>query len=97
VAVGFIMEFYGFAPENYDAVGNQIGWPENWPEGLTFHVAGPSDDGMRLVEIWDSREQRERWMEGTIQPAIQEAAGDVAAASPPPRVTEFEVHAQETR
>src|SRR5439155_445423 len=32
------------------------------PDGLTFHVAGPSGDGMNLVEIWDSREQRERWM-----------------------------------
>jgi hypothetical protein len=52
---------------------------------------------MRLVEVWDSREQRERWMQETIQPAIQEVAGDVAASAPPPRVTEFDVYAQETR
>jgi hypothetical protein len=91
------MEFDGFAPENYDAVSQRIGWPANWPEGLTFHVAGPCPGGMRLVEIWDSRDQRERWMEGTIQPALQEVAGDVVASAPPPRVTEFEVHAQERR
>jgi hypothetical protein len=97
LSLGFIMEFDGFAPENYDAVSKKVGWPANWPEGLTFHVAGPTADGMRLVEVWDSREQRERWMEETIQPAIQEVAGDVAATSPPPRVTEFPVHAQESR
>ena len=95
--VGFIMEFDGFAPENYDAVSRRVGWPANWPDGLTFHVAGPSGGGMRLVEIWDSREQRERWMEETIQPAIQEVAGDVAASAPPPRVTDFDVHALEKR
>ena len=51
MAVGIIMEFEGFKPENYDAVAQQINWPQNWPEGLTFHVAGSSEDGMRIVEI----------------------------------------------
>jgi hypothetical protein len=97
LAIGIIMEFNGFTPENYDAVSEQIGWPTNWPDGLTFHVAGPAADGMRLVEIWDSREQHERWMEKTVQPGIQEAAAEAAAAAPPPRFTEFAVHAQETR
>ena len=57
MAIGMIMEFDGFRPENYDAVSQEIGWPENWPKGLSFHVAGETADGMRLVEIWDSREQ----------------------------------------
>jgi len=52
---------------------------------------------MRLVEVWDSAEQRERWMDGTINPALEKVAGDVLATSPPPRVTEFEVHALESR
>ena len=30
---------------------------------------------MRLVEIWDSRENYDRWMDETIQPAIQKVAG----------------------
>lgn len=34
---------------------------------------------MRLVEVWGWREQYDRWMEETIQPAIQEVAADVAA------------------
>jgi uncharacterized protein YeaC (DUF1315 family) len=97
VAIGIIMEFEGFQPENYDAVAQEIGWPGNWPEGLTFHVAGQSADGMRLVEIWDSRDQHDRWMQETIQPAIQKVAGEVASSAPPPRFTEFAVHAQQTR
>jgi hypothetical protein len=97
VAVGIIMEFEGFKPENYDAVARQINWPQNWPEGLTFHVAGSSGDGMRIVEIWDSREQHDRWMQETIQPAIQAVAGAHGRAAPPPRFTEFAVHRHEAR
>jgi hypothetical protein len=52
---------------------------------------------MRLIEVWESREPRERWMSETIQPAIQKVAGDVAAAAPPPRTTEFDVHFQAAR
>jgi len=29
---------------------------------------------MRIVEVWDSRDQHDRWMEGTIQPAVQKVA-----------------------
>ena len=26
------------------------------PEGLVIHVAGPTDEGFRMIGIWDSRE-----------------------------------------
>ena len=98
MSIGIIMEFDGFKPENYDAVSQRINWPENWPDGLTFHVAGPTNGGMRLVEIWDSRDQFDRWMAETIQPAIQEVTAEHRrAAGPPPRFTEFAIHRQEAR
>jgi hypothetical protein len=53
--------------------------------------------GMRIVEIWDSREQHDRWMQETIQPAIQAVAGEHGRAAPPPRFTEFAVHRHESR
>ena len=97
MAIGMIMEFDEFAPENYDAVSSEINWPESWPEGLRFHVAGTSERGMRIVEIWDSREQHVRWMEGTVNPAIAKAAGEATASAPEPRFTEFAVYRQESR
>jgi len=97
MAVGYIMEFDGFQPENYDAVSREVGWPDNWPDGLRFHAAGTGGGGLRLIEVWESREPREKWMSETIQPAIQKVAGDVAASAPPPRTTEFEVHFQAAR
>jgi hypothetical protein len=42
VPIGIIMEFEGFAPENYEAVRERIDWPANRPEGISLHVAGPT-------------------------------------------------------
>jgi hypothetical protein len=52
---------------------------------------------MRIVEVWDSRGQFDRWMAETIQPAIQEVAAIHGKTAAPPRFTEFAVHRQETR
>ena len=31
------------------------------PSGLVLHVAGPTDEGFRLVEIWETRDDWERF------------------------------------
>lgn len=97
MSVGIIMEFEGFTAETYEAVRDKINWPKSWPEGISLHVAGSTQDGMRLVEIWESRQQYDHWMQETIQPALQDVMGDALASAPPPRITEFEVRRHETR
>src|SRR5439155_942938 len=82
MAVGIIMEFDGFSPDTYEAVREKIDWPAKMPEGISFHVAGPTGDGMRLVEIWSTREQYDRWMEETIQPALEEVVGGRPSRTP---------------
>ncbi len=37
--------------ERYEAVARLIG---TVPTGLVLHVAGPTDEGFRIVEIWES-------------------------------------------
>lgn len=96
MSVGIIMEFDGFSVDTYEAVRDRINWPESWPEGISLHVAGPTSDGMRLVEIWESRQQYDDWMQNTIQPALENVVGDALASAPPPRITEFELLRHET-
>jgi hypothetical protein len=91
MAVGIIQEYDGFQPENYERVCAEISFPQEWPEGLISHAAGPVDGGMRLVEIWASREQFDRFIAETIQPAIERTAGAAASEAPEPRFTYFEV------
>ena len=37
--------------ERYEGVARSI---ERAPTGLVLHVAGPTDEGFRIVEIWES-------------------------------------------
>ena len=96
MAIGMIMEFDEFTPDMYEAVRDKINWPDDTPDGVHEHIAGPSERGMRIVEVWDSREEFDRWMTGTVQPALQELYGDDLASKPQPRFTEFEVRRQES-
>jgi hypothetical protein len=34
------------------------------PSGLLLHVAGPTDEGFRVIDIWESREDFERFSSG---------------------------------
>jgi hypothetical protein len=43
---------------HYEALAD-IG--DHMPDGLMLHVAGPTDEGFRTIEIWETREAWERW------------------------------------
>ena len=54
------------------------------PEGLILHVAGPTDEGFRTIEIWDAREAWRRWNKDRGQSALLQ---DLAA---PPALRELD-------
>ena len=39
--------------ENYEPLGAALADPV--PSGLLLHVAGPTDDGFRIIDVWASR------------------------------------------
>jgi hypothetical protein len=45
------------------------------PEGLVVHVAGPTDDGVRIIDIWESEEAWERFRAERLAPAIAALGG----------------------
>jgi hypothetical protein len=46
------------------------------PEGLVLHVAGPTDEGFRIIAVWESEAAWERFCTRTVDP------GSVAQAPP---------------
>jgi hypothetical protein len=42
------------------------------PEGAIFQVAGPVEDGWRVISVWESREAQERFRDERLMPAFQE-------------------------
>ena len=80
-----IYDVPGATLEQYDQVDQQMG-PEA-PDGARVHIAGKTDRGFMVIEVWESREHIDRFMESSgLGEAMQEAQ------VPEPEITEFEVH-----
>jgi hypothetical protein len=69
-------------PEQYDQIRTRLGVDENNPPpGGKIHIAAKGDDGkVRIIEVWDSREQAEAW--GEKVRAVREELGVGAGAEP---------------
>ena len=83
MAICRIYEIEGGTLDQYDEVDAKF--PES-PEGATLHVAGATEGRLYVVEVWESRQHVEDYMESGVGAAIEEAG------IPEPKVTEFEVH-----
>ncbi|PZR67965.1 MAG: hypothetical protein DLM63_05190 [Solirubrobacterales bacterium] len=94
MAIGTVQEFEGFDTEIYDAVCQKVNFPDDWPDGLLYHAAGPAESGgMRITDQWQSAEQFQRFMETKIQPAVQEVFSERGTEpAGPPKTTIFEIH-----
>jgi hypothetical protein len=40
------------------------------PQGQLVHAAGPTDGGILILVVWDSKESSERFMSETLLPAL---------------------------
>lgn len=75
----------------YDGVQAELGVEQDPPPGLIFHSAGFGETGkFRIYEVWESREDAERFFNERIMPAVQK----VTEGEPrPPAVQElYELH-----
>ena len=43
----------------------------DWPEGLLTHAAGTTDEGLTVIEVWESREAQGRFLQERLGPALQ--------------------------
>jgi hypothetical protein len=58
------------APE-YRAVMDELGVEQRPEGGIYLHLTTPTDPGFRVVEIWDQRENFDRFVERRLVPANQ--------------------------
>jgi len=71
----------GFTADRYEAVSAKAMSGDQLPEGCELHIAGPVDQGRRVITVWESREAFDRFREEKLLPAIREVAG---GEGPPP-------------
>jgi len=94
MAYGVVHEFAGGTADQYAASVAAVHPADgSLPAGQTFHAAGPSADGWRIVAIPDSKESWESFRDGTLMPAMQ--AGIAGGFTAPPSERTFEVQNQQ--
>jgi hypothetical protein len=101
VAVAYLQEFEivggDTSTPNYDAVVAALDLKEA-PDGLLIHTAGFDHDGgvFRIFDVWESREQGEKFLNETLMPIVERMAGDAAQRGdefrPPNRETWYDLH-----
>jgi hypothetical protein len=88
MAVMLIGKNEGMNADTYDAIGKEMNFPNEIPDGLLSHVAGPVDGGFQIVDVWESLEKFEAFMESTLMPAMAKVGYEVPASPQPPEQIE---------
>jgi hypothetical protein len=88
MTIGVLIDIPGCTAQQYDQVVAAIGLAPphpTRPPGLLSHVGGATPAGWRIFDVWESREDYERFAREHVAPAL------VAASIPPfqPHVTEL--------
>src|SRR5215203_6241194 len=60
----------------YDSINNEMSFTsENLPKGLIAHYAAPTDNGMLIFDVWESREDFEEFAAGQLGRAMEKVLG----------------------
>jgi hypothetical protein len=89
MAVAVEMNFRGATMEQYDQILQKMGLTPNGatPPGALFHWVAQADDGIRVVDVWDSQEQYDQFAQEKIGPYSAEVG-----IIEPPEMRVYEVH-----
>jgi hypothetical protein len=89
MAIGVEMEFSGGTLAQYDEVIKKMGFHSGGPgaPGGLFHWVTKTDAGIRVIDVWESREQFEKFSAEKIRPITAQVG-----VPAPSKVTFSEVH-----
>ena len=72
MAVAVLVESKKGSRETYERIRRRLG--SRKPAGGIFHIAGPGPNGgWRVIEVWESEEDAERFFRERYVPALREA------------------------
>jgi len=87
VAVAMMVDNPQGSQEVYERIRAHLGLEK--PAGGIFHVAGPSPaGGWRVIEVWESEEEANRFFEERFVPALSA----LGLSGPPPQPQFWPVH-----
>jgi hypothetical protein len=90
MAIGVVMDFDGGTVDQYDQVMAKMhldAADAEAPEGVLFHWITETDSGIRVTDVWETREQFDKFAAEQIGPYSQEVG-----IPGPPAVSYYDVH-----
>jgi hypothetical protein len=94
MAIAVEQNFTGATIDQYDQIVGKMGLTPGGatPPGAISHWVAKTDDGMRVVDVWESREAFERFAQEKIGPYSREVGLESE-----PEIRFYEVHNYLTR
>jgi hypothetical protein len=97
--VAYIQEFPivdgDLSTTNYDAVVKALNL-SSAPDGLIVHTAGfdQTDGTFRIFDVWETREQGERWVADVLNPILERFMAEAAEGdfAPPSLDSWYDLH-----
>lgn len=66
-----IVNAEGMTKEAYEAIRKEVNWEGNLPKGAMIHIAGFDNKGVRAVDVWNSEEDYNNFIETRLKPALK--------------------------
>jgi hypothetical protein len=82
------MRWKGVTKDQYEQLRALVRWENDHPDGAIFHVAYFDDGDISVVDVWESPEHFQRFMDARLGPGVQQVG--VAGQ---PDITWYEAHA----
>ena len=73
MAVGLIFLGKGVTQAQYDQARQLVSPDNQLLPGMLYHAAGPTSDGWRVIEVWESQEALDRFFQEKLGAALQQA------------------------
>ncbi len=73
MATVMIMQWPGVTRAQYDQVRKDVNWEGQIPAGAKFHVAWFDGDGLRVIDLWESRQHFETFVNARLTPGVARA------------------------
>ena len=78
----------------YDQLNEEMGIENDLPPGLIQHNAAKDGDDLLVWDVWESKDDFERFMNDRLMPAFQKISGDSAPPEGGPEPQFAELHNQ---
>ena len=87
MAIARVFDGKGWTAEQYDELIGRMNLGGRAGPGVLFHWAAQTGDGMRAVDVYESREAADELAQSRIGPLVAELG------LPMPEISEYDVHA----